>query len=281
MRKKVILSIVLFFIVLFFWKICDSLTSFYVTARYKEMKPLPFSVDVLYKGLKIGRVVSSRHSDDFEHTILKLKLHPKTIIIPDNVIAFLKIEKRRFGDYDYIELIKPENPSETRLVSGMSIVGESMIDTKNYFSNQRKDELEEIKDNLYKASESLVTTIDGIGALFSLIQEVISSNESYIKQFTKGLSTGANNISSFTSKLDNATSQERIENSLRAIEGSFNNVEGISSSVKESLPLLIQESTSTVTSIGDIASGVSTSLNKPFGGLRLLFGKSGKGCDIH
>ena len=110
----------LFVIFLLVWRIHTALTTYHITAKFKEMKPLPHHIQVLYKGLKIGNVISVKHSDDLEYTLIKLRL-PKKIKLPHNVIANLMIEKRRFYDYDYIELVKPESTSEECLTSNSEI----------------------------------------------------------------------------------------------------------------------------------------------------------------
>ena len=92
-RVWVICSLVAFLIALLFWRIYVELSTYHVIAKFNEMRPLPHHIQVLYKGLKIGNVVSAKHSDDFEHLLVTLRL-PKNIKLPANVVAHLMIEKR-------------------------------------------------------------------------------------------------------------------------------------------------------------------------------------------
>ena len=145
--KQIVICIILLLSILL-WLILDNLNSFYINAEFKELKPLPPIIIVHYKGIKVGKVVSSKHSTDFEHTILRIKLHPKKLNLPANSIAKLMIEKRKFYHYDYIEIIKPEEASKDRLKQNDTIKGFSTIDAKNFLANQDKETLEQIKTNL-------------------------------------------------------------------------------------------------------------------------------------
>ena len=142
--KQIVICVILLLSILL-WLILDNLNSFYINAEFKELKPLPPIIIVHYKGIKVGRVVSSKHSTDFEHTILRIKLHPKKLNLPANSIAKLMIEKRKFYHYDYIEIIKPEEASKDRLKQNDTIKGVSTIDAKNFLANQDKETLEQIK----------------------------------------------------------------------------------------------------------------------------------------
>lgn len=254
------------------WRILDTVTSVVVYVRFKELRPLPTFVNVLYKGVKIGRVISIKHSEDYEYTILKLRLHPRTLNLPENVVAKLMIEKRRFRDYDYINIEKPEIPSEFKLKPEMYIEGITLIDSKTYLANQKKEDLEGIKENFYQASESLLTTIDGLSSLISILQESVVNNNPNINKLTNELATSAKNLSELTSKINSGVNLYTIENSFEAIESTLQNIDESSNVVKKSLPVLLDESIKSLGNINEITSSVSSKLNSPLGGLRLLFG---------
>ena len=67
------------------WFLFMKLTSVNITVKFKELRPLPRHVEVLYKGIKIGHAVSAKHTDDFEHTLVKLELRPKHLALPNNM----------------------------------------------------------------------------------------------------------------------------------------------------------------------------------------------------
>lgn len=267
-----------FLLVLLAWRILEALTTMNIYAKFSDLRPLPIFVDVLYKGIKVGTVVSSKHSDDYEYTILKIKL-PKKMVLPDNVFARLMIEKRRFRDYDYIEIIKPQEISENRLQARATISGDSMVDMKNYFANQNKNDIELVKENLYKASESLLTTIDGIGALFSILQDVVLANQTNISNFSKGLAIGADNFGEFSTKINSATKQEYIEDSFSALRSSLQNFDSTTSTIKSSVPIILDNVTITSDNLKGLTSDVSNTLKSPFGGVKLLFGSRKSVCN--
>lgn len=280
----VISGLFLFVIFLLVWRIHTALTTYHITAKFKEMKPLPHHIQVLYKGLKIGNVISVKHSDDLEYTLIKLRL-PKKIKLPHNVIAHLMIEKRRFHDYDYIELVKPESTSEECLTSNSEIQGIAMVDSRNFFANQNIEDLETARDNLFKASESLNNTIEGLGELFVLLQDVVKENQANLNQVTKNLSHTTGNLNNATQKIDNAIVEKQLRNSFDYLENSLSNFNTTSGEINntamllnEEFPVVINDSKKILNNLEEITSAVSSSMQKPFGGFRLLFGRTIDNC---
>ena len=216
-RIAVICCLVVFLIALLAWRIYIELSTYQVVAKFNEMRPLPHHIQVLYKGLKIGNVVSAKHSEDFEHLLVTLRL-PKNIKLPANVVAHLMIEKKRFHDYDYIEVVKPSESTEEILKKNSIIKGVAMVDSRNFFANQNKEDLEAIRDNLYKASENLNTTIEGLGALFSILQEMLEENRASFKQTSQNLSKTTQNLSNASQKINNVILEENIKNNIKWLE---------------------------------------------------------------
>ncbi len=62
----------------------------YVTAKFSELRPIHEKLPVYYKGLVIGKAREQRHSDDFNHTLIRLVLYPKNLLLPDNTTVLLK-----------------------------------------------------------------------------------------------------------------------------------------------------------------------------------------------
>lgn len=286
MPKFVVISgLFVFVLILLAWRIHTAVTTYYITAKFREMRPLPHHIQVLYKGLKIGNVVSIRHSDDFESTLIKLRL-PKKIKLPSNVAAHLMIEKRRFHDYDYIEIVKPSIQSEDFLVAGSEIQGIAMIDSRNFFANQNKETLESVRDNLHKASENLNTTIEGLGELFILLQDVVKENKSAFRQASKNISAMTDNLSDTTRKINNAVVEEQLKESLNNVDNSISNLNSISAGINKLTYDINQdyanvspEIKNIVNNVDDITTGVVDSLRKPFGGFRVMFGRNIDKCN--
>ena len=276
-RIWVICSLVAFLIALLVWRIYIELSTYCVIAKFNEMRPLPHHIQVLYKGLKIGNVVSAKHSDDFEYLLVTLRL-PKNIKLPANVVAYLMIEKRRFHDYDYIEIVKPLEMTDEILKEDSQIKGIAMVDSRNFFANQNKEDLEAIRDNLYKASENLNTTIEGLGALFGILQEMIEENRASFKQTSQNLSKTTQNLSSATKKINNSILEEELKNTLINLESLSDEMYSSSQTLNQELPSITKSSQKILKNVDDITTGVASSMKQPFGGIRLLLGKTINKC---
>ncbi len=289
--KKLILivSIIALSLVILYggWILYMKLTSVNITVKFKELRPLPRHVDVLYKGIKIGHVVSAKHTDDYEHTLVKLALRPKHLALPNNMRAELRIEKRKDKDYDYIELFKPDDP-HGNLCEGCIISGESMVDANSYFANQSRETLEGMKENLYQASASLNDTLKTLDELFGIIYTTVEENQKNINTMTNNLSKTTSNINSLTDKINKSVKEEAINQSLNDIQESLDNikkatdslnglVDNISepaNSLSSTLPSTIDRTECIIKNVEDITCGVASTLKKPFGGMRLIFGKT-------
>jgi len=291
-RQKYLIALLGTILILLFLHLYRVLVSMQIIAEFKELRPLPLRVEVLYKGIKVGEVVSSRHSEDFNYTLVKMRIRPRSICLPSNIKAHLMIEKRRFHDYDYIELISPKESAEGKLEAGMVIEGESMVDMRNVFANQSKESIEGIKDNLYNASENLNTTIEALGELFVILQNMVKENQANMQKFTKKLSETTANLESLTGKINAATSQSQFETILDEAQASLENVREASESFQSisenvyktteslgiSVPKTLRKTEQIIDNVGKISGGVSSTMRKPFGGLRLLFGKTINSC---
>ncbi len=279
------------------WFLFMKLTSVNITVKFKELRPLPRHVEVLYKGIKIGHAVSAKHTDDFEHTLVKLELRPKHLALPNNMRAELRVEKRKDRDYDYIELFKPDDPQGS-LCEGCIISGESMVDANSYFANQNKESLDNIKNNLYEASESLNLTLKALDELFGILYTTVDENRKNINAVTNNLSKTTSNINSLTGKINNSVTEKEIKKSLDDIHESLNNIKnatnsltGVVDNISEpanslstALPSTIDRTECIIKNVEDITCGVASTLKKPFGGIRLMFGKTitkGQNCNYY
>ncbi len=290
MKRFILIILIIIFSCLLFWGgwlLFMKLTSVNITVKFKEMRPLPRHVEVLYKGIKIGHVVSAKHTDDFEHTLVKLELRPKHLALPNNMRAELRIEKRKDRDYDYIELFKPDDPHGS-LCEGCVISGESMVDANSYFANQSRDTLEGMKENLYQASASLNDTLKALDELFGILYTTVDENRKNINTVTNNLSRTTTNINSLTDKINKSVKEEEINQSLNDIQESLDNIKkatdsltGVVDNISEpanslsnALPSTIDRTECIIKNVEDITCGVASTLKKPFGGIRLIFGKT-------
>ena len=144
-------------------------TSFYIVAKFKELRPHMKNMPVYYKGLKIGRAHKVRHSKDLAHTYMDIVISKKGMMLPINSTVLLKKEKRNKKEKDFLEIIYPKEPEKLLLSKGSEIKGIATVDVEEYLSNQHPDELEEIKKNLLESSENLEYMLSSIGFLCLMI----------------------------------------------------------------------------------------------------------------
>lgn len=274
MRRIIIGSaLLLFMLLLVCWRVYNHFTTYDVVAKFNSTRPLPHNINVLYKGLKIGDVVSVKHSKDFENTLIKLRL-PKSLELPANVVANLMIEKRRFFDFDYIELEKTDPQSDNILSEGMEINGVATIDAKNYFANQNKENLDEIKNNLYLASEGLKNSLEGLSELIVILKDVVNENRASLKHMSRGFATTGNNLELFTQNLDDTFDKVLIQQTLNNLNGTSGSFYALSENLRCEIPMILKDVRLILDDIEEVTNGVSAKLKEPFGGMKVLLGKS-------
>lgn len=260
------------------------LTSMHVIVEFKELRPFQHNIKVYYKGIEIGKVYSQRHSNDFTHTEVKLLLFSKKLKIPDNTKVILKKEVRYKFERDFIELIYPETPSSTFIHNGTRLKGNVAIDINELLKNQNPEDIEAIRHNLVLSSENLNTSLEALGQLFIILQDFVSSNKQNVVNTTLNLEKSSNNMTQISSKINNAIQTQQLQNTFDNIEKSSNGLNNISDNfvkttndINTYIPMFdttIQNLNEILTNTNAISCGIRQTLRKPFGGIRLFFGKS-------
>ena len=173
-----------------------------------------------------------------------------------------------------------------------------MVDANSYFANQNKESLDNIKNNLYEASESLNLTLKALDELFGILYTTVDENRKNINAVTNNLSKTTSNINSLTGKINNSVTEKEIKKSLDDIHESLNNIKnatnsltGVVDNISEpanslstALPSTIDRTECIIKNVEDITCGVASTLKKPFGGIRLMFGKTitkGQNCNYY
>lgn len=262
----------------------------YITVKFQELRPFHAKLPVYYKGLVIGKATERRHSDDFQHTLINVTLYPKNLLLPVNTEVLLKKEKRNNDkEHDFLELVYPQKPSDKMISNGTILNGKATVDIETFLANQNPDDLEIIKNNLAESSENLNSALGQMSALFLMLNDMLDENRKNINSVTRNLSKTTGNIDAVTRKLDRSMKQQALDNTFSNIEASTKNFTVISSNltgtsfgVNEVMPRV----DSTLYQVHGIASnanaitcGIRKTLRKPFGGLRLMFGKVITECD--
>lgn len=261
----------------------------YVTAKFKELRPIHGKMSVYYKGLVVGKAREQKHSDDFNHTLINLVLYPKRLLLPENTTVLLKKEKRNDKERDFLELVYPKEPSNIMLSNGSILEGKATVDIDEFMSNQNPDDLEAIRHNLAQSAENLNIAIEGLSIVFESVNDILKENQKNLYATTKNLSDTTGNLNNMTTKFDKSIQQKKLENTINNIEASSKNLESVSSNltgtttdvngVMPSVEATMCQVQGLAANANAISCGVRKTLRKRFGGLRLLFGRVIDECD--
>ena len=261
----------------------------YVTAKFKELRPIHEKLPVYYKGLVVGKAREQRHSDDFNHTLIRLVLYPKNLLLPENTTVMLKKEKHHDKEQDFLELVYPKEPSNVMISNGSILEGKATVDIDTFMSNQNPDDLEAIRHNLAQSTENLNAALEGLSMVFESVNDILKENQKNLYTTTGNLSKAMQNLDNMTTKFNKSIQQKSLENAVSNLEASTKNLENLSANltgtttgVNEVLPHVdatMCQVQGLATNANAISCGVRKTLRKRFGGLRLLFGKVIDECD--
>ena len=254
----------------------------YVTAKFKELRPIHEKLPVYYKGLVVGKAREQRHSEDYNHTLIHLVLYPKNLLLPDNTTVMLKKEKHHDKEHDFLELVYPKEPSTTMIADGAVLEGKATVDVDTFMANQNPDDLEAIKQNLAQSSENLNVALEGLAMVFESVNEILKENRKNLYTTTGNLSKATRNLDNVTQKIDKSMQQKRLDNTISNLETLSANLNGTTTSVNGVIPHIdatMCQVQGLATNANAISCGVRKTLRKRFGGLRLLFGKVIDECD--
>lgn len=268
--KNNIHFIILFAFLVFGFLFYKLFTFTYITAEFDELRPISASMPVYYKGIIVGRAKEAKHSDDYKHTLMRLILYPKNLLLPTNTTVQLKKEKKNKKERDFLELIYPKEPSLVMLGNHSKIKGEALVDMETFLSNRHPEDLEQIKDNLISGTENLSYAFQALGEVFDNVNVILKENERNIYHTTK-------NVENMTVKIERAINQRKLENTLSNIETSSYD---ISKTIKDTNGSVLKADESleqiqeTLCNINAISCGIRKTLSKKFGGMRLFFGQA-------
>ncbi len=272
----VILSIILICLIL---KIIQMANYLHISAKFKELRPMEENIPVYYKGIIIGKARERRHTGDFQHTIIRLVLYPKNLLLPENTTVLLKCAKRNDKEWDFLELVYPKEPSKKMLSNGSVIEGIATVDVESFMKNQKADDLEEIKQNLAQAAENLNYALGGLNQVFETVNDTIKQNQ-------KNLYSTTSNFSNMSGKINNSTNQKQLSNTLSSVEQSTintstltKNIDDLSADLSSSTPQTMANIEGITSNINSITCGIRKTLNKKFGTLRLFFGQILNECE--
>ncbi len=283
MKNFLLIVFGIYLFVFFSSKLYDCLNYTHITGKFKELRPYNKQIPVYFKGILIGKAKEVSHTSDLQHSLINIKIRKRNLKLPDNIEVYLKKIKKDNLDFDYLELILPQNPSNQNLKNGSVIKGVALVDFDEYMSNHQPDDLETIRRNLAESSANLNSTLEQLSTMFILLNDILEENKNNINEVNNNLVKTTENLNAITNKINSSIKQESLNNTLSNLENSTNNIENITQSltyttsdINKIFPNIentMCEINSITNNANAISCGIRKTLRKKFGGLRLLFGK--------
>ena len=283
-----LLIFIILCVILYFYRMT---TYTFLIVEFNDARPVRNKIPVYYKGYRVGKVEKIKPNKDFTSTMVYIVLYTPHIKLPGNTTALLTREKRDRNEFDFINLIYPEHPSETFLKNGDRLTGFATVDIQDFFSQKAKSrELDIMKNNINGLLTSLTDTAEALTGLFQILQDTVNENRPNIKTTTTNLASMSDNLKLFSKKLNNSINEKQLKNTLsnvdatsgsvvitsKNLEDITKNIDAITGSVNTSMPQVTTSLSTTeriVKNVEEITTGINCTLRQSFGGLRLIFGK--------
>lgn len=279
MKRKLILILIFVSIcyVFFYYK-----TNFvHAQIEFEKLRPIPQKINVYYNGFKVGRTSKMLPCDTSPNTCVHVTFNEKSAFLPCNSEAQMK--QKRINDKlyeDYIEIIYPKNPSYIGISNKTKLKGTLSGGFHNYLNEEVSySEMEDIKESLKNSVEHLETLLQATINVMDSLNVMINNSEKELTSAAKNLNYSSKKLKSITNKADGSFNQEEVKSIIKNIEGTTKNLDETTGDIKNMTNRLNYSGTAAnLTSIAkssdEIVQGVNCALRKPFGGLRILFGKT-------
>lgn len=271
---SILLLIPIIFVIHFLYR---EINSFYITAMFKDLRPFHGNIPVYYKGIKIGQSKNLRHSNDYQHSLLRIQIYGRKHKIPDNIRVYLKKEIRGKKHYDYLELVLPEVSSNTYIKENSWLEGKCSTDIEEFLRNQDPEDIENMRANLVQASENLNNTLDSVAGLFGMAQDILAENRPAIKTSVNNFEYTSKNITNATRKVNDVISEEQLSETLSNIQNTASKTYSITQNFSDTgmsgINSILTKTNCILDDTNCLTKGVRKTMSKPFGGLRLMFGK--------
>ena len=245
----------------------------HITATFDEAEPFPKNMNVFYRGFLIGKVTRVEPNSSYTKTNVRITLFPKDIKIPVN--ATVKIKTYR-DSYVYIDIIAPQVADTEFLKNGDEVRGETARDINSFFNKHAEDgTLEILIQSLADILENVNNTVSETSLLIKDFRQTFQEASPNIVESSKNISTISGNFSGTTLKINNSINQHTLDRTMNNLEQSSKNIEGLTKNIDcatRNLSQTMDKVYCITKDVNEITSGVSNTLQKPFGGARVIFG---------
>lgn len=255
-----------------------------ILVEFQKMRPIKEKVNVYYNGFKVGRTAGLKPCDHSKNICSKVRLDKNLMILPKNIEIKLKQKKISDNKFeDYMEIQYPVSPDFETIKDGAIIKGEVASGFHNYLNEEVSySDMEMIKQNLISATDNLNKASGILVDILSSIDDVASNSKQNSKLLISNLNKTVSNLSLLIGKIDNSLDDKVIRSIFYNVDDSTKNLNGTLENIRNFTYELNSGSgdiTGTMNSlnsisrnIDEIVQGVNCTLQKPFGGLRLIFG---------
>lgn len=280
---KIIYVLILLISVFFIYRFFES-DNADILVEFQKMRPIKEKVNVYYNGFKVGRTAGLKPCDHSKNICSKVRLDKNLMILPKNIEIKLKQKKISDNKFeDYMEIQYPVSPDFETIKDGTIIKGEVASGFHNYLNEEVSySDMEMIKQNLISATDNLNKASGILVDILSSIDDVTSNSKQNSKLLISNLNKTVSNLSLLIGKIDNSLDDKVIRSIFYNVDDSTKNLNGTLENIRNFTYELNSGSgdiTGTMNSlnsisrnIDEIVQGVNCTLQKPFGGLRLIFG---------
>lgn len=280
---KIIYVLILIISVFFIYRFFES-DNADILVEFQKMRPIKEKVNVYYNGFKVGRTAGLKPCDHSKNICSKVRLDKNLMILPKNIEIKLKQKKISDNKFeDYMEIKYPVSPDFETIKDGAIIKGEVASGFHNYLNEEVSySDMEMIKQNLISATDNLNKASGILVDILSSIDDVASNSKQNSKLLISNLNKTVSNLSLLIGKIDNSLDDKVIRSIFYNVDDSTKNLNGTLENIRNFTYELNSGSgdiTGTMNSlnsisrnIDEIVQGVNCTLQKPFGGLRLIFG---------
>ena len=252
-------------------------TSTFVTAEFHNLRPFHDRAPIYYNGFSIGWVIRVRPNEDYTSTIVTLWLHPHDLKLPTNVEVHLKKEKnRRDRKFDYIDIVYPKEPSGFYLKDGDRVAGKTTVELESYLANQDPESLEAIKADFAETIKNLNITVQTLGDLFATLNSMAEDVKPNVVQASSNLNSTTDNLAKVSKSANSALTEERMNATAKNVQIMSKNMKLMTHELNKTMPQVqctICEVNKVLSNVDEMTAGLNCTMKKPFGGLRLIFGR--------
>ena len=280
---KIIYVLILIISVFFIYRFFES-DNADILVEFQKMRPIKEKVNVYYNGFKVGRTAGLKPCDHSKNICSKVRLDKNLMILPKNIEIKLKQKKISDNKFeDYMEIQYPVSPDFETIKDGAIIKGEVASGFHNYLNEEVSySDMEMIKQNLISATDNLNKASGILVDILSSIADVTSNSKQNSKLLISNLNKTVSNLSILIGKIDSSLDDKVIRSIFYNVDDSTKNLNGTLENIRNftyelnsdsgDIKSTMQSFNSISRNIDEIVQGVNCTLQKPFGGLRLIFG---------